>query len=60
RFRTGSWQTCGAIDTNQKSEAIRTVEAYLREYSKEYLRLIGIDAESQRRVQEQIIQRPKG
>ncbi|PSO95138.1 MAG: ribulose 1,5-bisphosphate carboxylase, partial [Cyanobacteria bacterium SW_6_48_11] len=52
--------TCGAIDTNQKSEAIRTVEAYLREYSKEYLRLIGIDAESQRRVQEQIIQRPKG
>jgi len=58
RFRTGSWQSCGAIEAKQESEVMRTLADYLAEYSNEYVRLIGIDPKSKRRVLEQVIQRP--
>ncbi|MBV9389885.1 MAG: ribulose bisphosphate carboxylase small subunit [Chroococcidiopsidaceae cyanobacterium CP_BM_ER_R8_30] len=58
RFRTGSWTSCGQIQTNRESEAIATLESYLREYPGEYVRLIGIDPKAKRRVLETIIQRP--
>ena len=58
RFRTGSWQSCGQIDTTDESEALRTLESYLAEYEGEYVRLIGIEPKAKRRVLETIIQRP--
>jgi carbon dioxide concentrating mechanism protein CcmM len=58
RFRTGSWQSCGQIETKQESEAIAALESYLAEYEGEYVRLIGIDPKAKRRVLETIIQRP--
>jgi carbon dioxide concentrating mechanism protein CcmM len=58
RFRTGSWASCGQIDTTSDREAIAAVEGYLAEYPGEYVRLIGIDTKAKRRVLETIIQRP--
>lgn len=58
RFRTGSWASCGQIDTTSEREAIAAVEAYLAEYPGEYVRLIGIDPKAKRRILETIIQRP--
>jgi len=60
RFRTGSWQTCSVGEINGESDAISTIEFCLSEYSGEYVRLIGIDQKSKRRVMEKIIQRPSG
>ncbi|MBE9198383.1 MULTISPECIES: ribulose bisphosphate carboxylase small subunit [unclassified Nodularia (in: cyanobacteria)] len=58
RFRTGSWSSCGQIDTRSDREAIAVLEGYLAEYPEEYVRLIGIDTKAKRRVLETIIQRP--
>ncbi|WP_414526440.1 ribulose bisphosphate carboxylase small subunit [Nodularia chucula] len=58
RFRTGSWASCGQIETKSDREAIATLESYLSEYSGEYVRLIGIDTKAKRRILETIIQRP--
>ncbi len=58
RFRTGSWASCGQIDTRSEREAIAALEGYLAEYPEEYVRLIGIDTKAKRRILETIIQRP--
>ncbi|MEA5583049.1 ribulose bisphosphate carboxylase small subunit [Nodularia harveyana UHCC-0300] len=58
RFRTGSWASCGQINTKSEREAIAALEGYLGEYSGEYVRLIGIDTKAKRRILETIIQRP--
>lgn len=60
RFRTGSWQSCGTINSQQESQVLATVEASLSEFAGEYVRLIGIDPKAKRRVLETIIQRPDG
>ncbi|MDD1438193.1 ribulose bisphosphate carboxylase small subunit, partial [Dolichospermum sp. ST_sed10] len=60
RFRTGSWQSCGAFNIDAHSDAISTLESCLSEYSGEYVRLVGIDPQAKRRVVETIIQRPNG
>ncbi|MFM7405834.1 MAG: ribulose bisphosphate carboxylase small subunit [Cuspidothrix sp.] len=59
RFRTGSWQSCQAIETRSLGEAVSTLESCLRDHSGEYVRLFGID-NNRRRVLETIIQRPDG
>jgi carbon dioxide concentrating mechanism protein CcmM len=58
RFRTGSWQSCGTINSKQESQVLAAIEASLAEYAGEYVRLIGIDPKAKRRVVETIIQRP--
>jgi carbon dioxide concentrating mechanism protein CcmM len=60
RFRTGSWASCGTINSNQVSQVVSAVEASLAEFSGEYVRLIGIDPKRRQRVLETIIQRPDG
>ncbi|PIG93395.1 ribulose bisphosphate carboxylase small subunit [Gloeocapsopsis sp. IPPAS B-1203] len=57
RFRTGSWASCGQVDSTNASAAIAAIESFLSEYEGEYVRLIGIDA-NKRRILETIIQRP--
>ncbi|TAE53104.1 MAG: carbon dioxide-concentrating mechanism protein CcmM [Nostocales cyanobacterium] len=59
RFRTGSWQSCQAIETRSLGEAISALEACLVDHSGEYVRLFGID-NGRKRVLETIIQRPDG
>lgn len=58
RFSTGSWQTCGAIDTQNQSQALGAIDGFIREYPGEYVRIIGIDPKAKRRVVETIVQRP--
>ncbi|MGL5082717.1 MAG: ribulose bisphosphate carboxylase small subunit [Microcoleaceae cyanobacterium] len=60
RFRTSSWNSGTTFTNVQVSDAIRQIEAFLTEHSKEYVRLIGIDSKAQRRVSEVIIQYPDG
>jgi len=60
RFRTSSWQSGASVQGHNESEAIATLEAVMRQYPGEYVRLIGIDPKAKRRVIEEIIQRPDG
>ncbi|XGV97424.1 MAG: ribulose bisphosphate carboxylase small subunit [Leptolyngbya sp. BL-A-14] len=59
RFRANSWNSYGSFQ-GQASEAIAALEACLVENAKSYVRLVGIDPENRRRVNETIIQRPNG
>ncbi|NJL43188.1 MAG: carbon dioxide concentrating mechanism protein CcmM [Pseudanabaena sp. SU_2_4] len=58
RFRTSSWHTCGPVESNTETGVVSALEACLNEHAGEYVRLIGIDTKSKRRVVETIIQRP--
>ena len=58
RFRTGSWQSCGTINSQSESQVLASIESSLNEFAGEYVRLIGIDPKLKRRVLETIIQRP--
>ncbi|MEO1372967.1 MAG: ribulose bisphosphate carboxylase small subunit [Cyanobacteria bacterium J06635_10] len=58
RFRTGSWSSCGQIDSTSEREVMGILESYIAEYPGEYVRLIGIDPKAKRRVVENVIQRP--
>ncbi len=58
RFQTSSWQSSTSIDTKRESEAIAALEDCLANHSGEYVRLIGIDTKSKKRILETIIQRP--
>lgn len=60
RFRTSSWLSGASITTRNAGEAIATLEAVMKEYTGEYVRLIGVDTKAKRRVHEEIIQRPDG
>lgn len=54
RFKTGSWQTVGSIT------AIAQLDQIMQEHTGEYVRVIGTDAKSKRRIVETIVQRPNG
>ncbi|MBD2460782.1 ribulose bisphosphate carboxylase small subunit [Oscillatoria sp. FACHB-1407] len=58
RFRTGSWQVFGTFQNQQ--EAIAALNQCLSEHPDDYIRLVGIDPTSRRRVTETIVQRPNG
>ncbi|MEM8673889.1 MAG: ribulose bisphosphate carboxylase small subunit [Cyanobacteria bacterium P01_G01_bin.67] len=58
RFRTKSWQSCSPIDSRHELDVVASLEVCLAEHSGEYVRLLGIDPKSRRRVAETIIQRP--
>lgn len=60
RFKTSSWHTAPAISARSASEAIATVQGFLNEHRRDYVRLVGIDPNAKRRVAEVIIQRPNG
>ncbi|MDY7022890.1 MAG: ribulose bisphosphate carboxylase small subunit [Cyanobacteriota bacterium] len=58
RFRTSSWRSGPAIDSNRLADVVSQVEGFTQEHSGEYVRLIGIDPHAKRRLAETIIQRP--
>ncbi|MEL7038945.1 MAG: ribulose bisphosphate carboxylase small subunit [Cyanobacteria bacterium J06592_8] len=60
RFRTSSWRSGPAIDSNRLADVVSQVEGFTQEHSGEYVRLIGIDPNAKRRLAETIIQRPDG
>lgn len=58
RFQTSSWKSCAPIQATRDSEVLAALESCLSENNGEYVRLVGIDTKSKRRVTELIIQRP--
>ena len=58
RFRTKSWKSCAPIDSRHELDVVASLEVCLAEHHDEYVRLLGIDPKSKRRVAETIIQRP--
>ena len=58
RFRTGTWSSCSPIESSRVADVIASLEACLDEHRGEYVRMIGIDTGSKRRVAEVMLQRP--
>ncbi|WP_031291621.1 ribulose bisphosphate carboxylase small subunit [Leptolyngbya sp. Heron Island J] len=58
RFRTNAWQSCPVINGASAGQAMQTIEQCLIDHGQDYVRLIGIDPNSKRRVLERIIHRP--
>ncbi|NJO95564.1 MAG: carbon dioxide concentrating mechanism protein CcmM [Pleurocapsa sp. CRU_1_2] len=58
RFKAQSWKSCSPIDSRHELDVVALLEVCLAEHSGEYVRLLGIDPKSKRRVAETIIQRP--
>lgn len=58
RFQTSSWKSCAPIQSTRDAEVIAALESCLAENSGEYVRVVGVDTKSKRRVAEVIVQRP--
>lgn len=58
RFQTSSWQSCPVSSSSRESDVLNALEECLRAHQGEYVRLLGIDTQSKRRVMEMIVQRP--
>ena len=60
RFRANHWECLGTVDPGSGAEgkAIALVASALEQHSREFVRLVAIDAQQRRRIREQIIQRP--
>jgi carbon dioxide concentrating mechanism protein CcmM len=58
RFRTSSWQSCGAIIGTTEAAVIAELGGIMQQFGGEYIRLVGIDPKAKRRVLEQVIHRP--
>jgi carbon dioxide concentrating mechanism protein CcmM len=59
-FRTSSWQSGASIQTQNLPEVLAAIEAAMADFVGEYVRLIGVDTKSRRRVAEIVVQRPNG
>lgn len=58
RFQTSSWRSGPAIDAKRAADAVAALENFMAEHQGEYVRMIGIDTQSKRRVMEVMLQRP--
>jgi carbon dioxide concentrating mechanism protein CcmM len=60
RFQTSSWKSCTSIQSGREADVVSAIESCLSEHTSDYVRLLGVDTQSKRRVLEKIIQRPGG
>ena len=58
RFKTKSWKSCAPIGSRNELDVVASLNVCLAEHHGEYVRLLGIDPKTKRRVVETIIQRP--
>jgi carbon dioxide concentrating mechanism protein CcmM len=58
RYKTSSWQSGVSIQTKREADILSTLQGFLREHPRDYVRLIGIDPQANRRAIETIIQKP--
>lgn len=58
RYKTSSWQSGAAIQSNRESDILSTIEGFVRDHPRDYVRLIGIDPKAKRRVVETVIHKP--
>jgi len=58
RFRTSSWQSCPSVDSTRPNDVLAALESCIADHPNDYVRMIGIDTHSKRRVAEIMVQRP--
>ena len=58
RFRTNSWQCYTTVEAGDENGAITALQKCIREAPDHYIRLISIDRQTKRRMNEIIVQRP--
>jgi carbon dioxide concentrating mechanism protein CcmM len=58
RYRANAWESGTLIQSSREPEVVAALEAELREYEGEYVRLIGVDPKAKRRVAETLIRKP--
>jgi carbon dioxide concentrating mechanism protein CcmM len=58
RYKINSWQTAGVVQAGNESGALGQVESIMADYAGTYLRIVGTDSRSKRRVVEAVIQKP--
>ncbi len=58
RYRINSWQLAGVVQASNEAGAIAQVETLMAEYANDYIRLVGTDMKSKRRVIETLIHKP--
>ncbi len=59
RFRVNSWQSYGTFDPSHTAEADSQLQACRTQFPNHYIRLISIDPQTNRRLNETVIQRPE-
>ncbi|MGB7443620.1 MAG: ribulose bisphosphate carboxylase small subunit [Coleofasciculaceae cyanobacterium] len=59
QFRSNAWKSSTSFHGDESSTVIGTLAEYLAEHGGNYVRLIGADPKTKRRVMEKIIQRPQ-
>lgn len=57
RYKTSSWQT-GALQGSREGDVMASLQTFLNEHSRDYVRLVGTDPKSKRRVVETVIYKP--
>ena len=58
RFKTSSWQTLPMINSTSDAQVMSTLQGYIADHPKDYIRLIGVDIKAKRRVSEILVQKP--
>lgn len=58
RFQTSSWTTCPSIQSSRDGDVLHAIEQAVAQNPGEYVRLVGVDTKTKRRVCETVIQRP--
>ena len=58
RFRANSWQCYRTLESGEERKAISALQACLNEVPNHYIRIISIDPQTKRRMNETIIHRP--
>ncbi len=58
RFRTSSWTSAPSMQASSEAAALSSLQAFLADHPRDYVRLVGIDRQAKKRVLELIVQRP--
>jgi len=58
RFKTKSWRTIPSFEGRNANEVIAQLERCLQDHQGEYVRIVAVDPDAKRRVDETIVQRP--
>jgi carbon dioxide concentrating mechanism protein CcmM len=59
RKKSNAWETGGQVSGHNAAEVVRSLESIVRDRSKSYVRVIGVDQQAKKRVAEKVIHRPK-
>jgi carbon dioxide concentrating mechanism protein CcmM len=58
RYKSNAWETGGRVAGRNAADIARTLESIVRDRSKSYVRLIGVDEQARKRTIEKVIHRP--